>query len=516
MSLTRQKTMFRRTARRPCWCAALVCLAVLAGCEDVEVRVWWAPDGSVAAVDGRPGLRLMQPDGTLTEPILDGTVAGVSWLPDGSGLVVARAISVATWDEAKALLPAEESQAIEAAAGMVPALVRTLRALDHLPTADGGFFRCPTDEVKDWALLHAVCARDRHGAELQAAMRSQPAPQAVDRKAGARDREPADEGWAEGWRDLQDSKMPVWELTFVPLADGAAAGPVRSLLRSVRPVSCPAVAPRGARVAVRLGADVTALEPHYFFSRGTPRAGYTLVVLGLEREQRIEVSERVCSNPVWLADGMSLAFVTVAPEATGPQALKTLETTALVADGPGAVKAGDRVPLLVGLFTGGDDGVRLAALPADRLLLAAVEMALPLRPVDTSPPRARLYTIDATATSKAPPVAVTTAADALPQNLGGFAVSPDGTRVAVVERDSDAVAVVDLATGRVEPVAAATKNAKCGTLPAWRNDRELLIQTRRKTGDTRDTWAIWQRGEPLRWLDATWRDVEKETLPDVE
>jgi len=241
MPLMHRKTMFRRTARRPWWCAALLCLAVLAGCEDVEERVWWAPDGSVAAVDGRPGLRLMQPDGTLTEPILDGTVAGVSWLPDGSGLVVARAISVATWDEAKALLPAEESQAIEAAAGMVPALVRTLRALDHLPTADGGFFRCPTDEVKDWALLHAVCARDRHGAELQAAMRSQPAPQAVDRNAGGRDREPADEGWAEAWRDLQDSKMPVWEPTFVPLADGAAAGPVR------------------------LGADVTALEPHSFF-----------------------------------------------------------------------------------------------------------------------------------------------------------------------------------------------------------------------------------------------------------
>lgn len=266
--------------------------------------------------------------------------------------------------------------------------------------------------------------------------------------------------------------------------------------------------------AVGVGRD--GIGAPLFFSRGTPRAGYTLVVLGLEREQRIEVSERVCSNPVWLADGMSLAFVTDAPEATGPQALKTLERTALVADGPGAVKAVERVPLLVGLFTGGDDGVRLAALPGDRLLLAAVEMALPLRPADTSPPRARLYTLDAASTSKAPPVAVNTAADALPQNLGGFAVSPDGTRVAVVERGSDAVAVVELATGRVDPVAAATKNAKCGTLPAWRNDRELLIQTRRKTGDTRDTWAIWQRGELLRWLDATCRDVEKETLPDVE
>jgi hypothetical protein len=150
------------------------------------------------------------------------------------------------------------------------------------------------------------------------------------------------------------------------------------------------------------------------------------------------------------------------------------------------------------------------------MLVAAVEMSLPLRPADKSPARARLFIIDAALTSKAPPVAVNTAADALPQALGAFAVSPDGTRAAVVEHDSDAVAVVDLATGRVEPVAIATGNVKCGTLPAWQNDRELLIQTRRKTGDTRNTWAIWQRGEPLRWLDATWRDAEKETLPLID
>lgn len=156
MPLMHRKTMFRRTARRPWWCAALLCLAVLAGCEDVEERVWWAPDGSVAAVDGRPGLRLMQPDGTLTEPILDGTVAGVSWLPDGSGLVVARAISVATWDEAKALLPAEESQAIEAAAGMVPSCRR--------PCAPNPLRRPSTAMREDAIASRPMRGGQKHGA----------------------------------------------------------------------------------------------------------------------------------------------------------------------------------------------------------------------------------------------------------------------------------------------------------------------------------------------------------------
>ena len=488
----------------------VVCLTAVIGCT-VEERVWWAPNGVVAAVDGRPGLRLMRPDGTLSETLLDGHVGGVSWLPDGSGLVVARAIRVATWDQAKALLPVEESQAIEAAAGTVPALVRTLRALDQLPTAEGRFFRCPTDDVTGWALFHAVCTRDRHGAELQAAMLSQPVAQAIDRHADARDREPADEEPAEAWRDLQDLQMSVWELSFVPIADGAAAGPVRTLLRSARPLSCPVVAPRGGRVAVRLGGHASASVPW-----SGPPSGHALVVLDLDGDQRVAVAEDVCSNPVWLAEGMALAFVTVAPEAAGPQGIRTLERTTLVAAGPDAVTAGDREPLLVGLFPHDANGVRLAALPGDRLLVAAVEMSLPLRPADKSTARPRLFILDAALTSKAPPVAVNTAADALPEALGAFAVSPDGTRAAVVEHGSDAVAVVDLATGRVEPVAVATGNAKCGTLPAWRNDRELLIQTRRQTGDTRDTWAIWQRGKPLRWLDATWRDAEREILPDVE
>jgi len=143
-------------------------------------------------------------------------------------------------------------------------------------------------------------------------------------------------------------------------------------------------------------------------------------------------------------------------------------------------------------------------------------LTLPFRSDTESPPRARLYIVDAAVNSKAPPVPVNTAANALPENLGSFAVSPDGTRAAVVEHASNAVAVVDLATGRVDPVVAATGNAKCGTLPAWRNDRELLIQTRRPNGGTRDTWAIWQRGKPLRWLDDTWSDREKEYLPRIQ
>jgi len=496
--------------RWPWWLALVGLLTAGSGCV-VEERVWWSPDGSVAAVDGRPGLRLMRPDGALTKPILDGSIHSVCWLPDGSGLVVARALEVATWDEAKPLLPKEEVQAIEAAASIVPALLRTLRAMDQLPEDGGGFFRPPTDELKLWAVFHFACARDRHGDAMQAAIRANGLG-CLDLR-GSRDRKDlSDDEVAEEWRELQKEKMEVWDLSVMPIANGAAAGPVRSLLRSVRPLSFPVASPRGEWVAVRLG-GANAFESVFMSPAQTHPS---LVAIDLKSERRVEVADNVSSNPVWLADGVSLAYVTAESGASGPAGIKTLRRKTLVADGPDTMKAGEDTPLMMGLFPTVGAGTRLAALPGDRLLVPAAELTLPFRSDTESPPRARLYIVDAAVNSKAPPVPVNTAANALPENLGSFAVSPDGTRAAVVEHASNAVAVVDLATGRVDPVVAATGNAKCGTLPAWRNDRELLIQTRRPNGGTRDTWAIWQRGKPLRWLDDTWSDREKEYLPRIQ
>jgi hypothetical protein len=517
MPSKRQESFMRRALRPPRWCAVVVCLAAVAGCErGVEERVWWSPDGSLAAVDGRPGLRLMRPDGTLSEPIFDDGVQGVSWLQDGSGLVVARTIEVATWDEAKPLLPQEEVDAIEAWARTVPAVIRAIadgevKNLGDL-LASPDFFSAEVIslylKMAEWA---GVCVRDRHGEELRAALRALP-PNFFDMSSDAEPeaRPPSDdEKFAELWRGVQGAKLRLHELALVPIAGGKVSGKIRPLFGSVRSLSGPAVTPRGDWVAVRWQA-----EGDLVGDGGPPQT--SLMVLDLEGEQRIQVANHVCSDPVWLADGVTLAYVTSESGDQGPAALKTLERKTLVADGPDTMKAGDGTAVMVGLFPTGAYGTRLAVLPRDRLLLAAAEMTLPLRPDAESPPRVRLFIIDAAADSKAPPVPVHTAADALPQDLAAFAVSPDGTRAAVVEARSDAVAVVDLATGRVDPVAAATgENTRCGTLPAWRNGRELLIQTCRKTGDTHDTWAIWRQGEPLRWLDETWTDAEKKTLPHV-
>jgi len=482
----------RQRAGRPAVVDATTLAAVTAPDRDPH-------DPVAAARDLLAGLRLMQPDGTLSEPIFDDAVEGVSWLPDGSGLVVARTIEVATWAEAKAMLPKEEVEAIEALAKIVPAVIRAV-ADSKVKSMDDFSSTFCAEELLSLSLktvtVAGLCVRDRHGEELRAALRALP-PTFFDQPSNAEPEERPlsdEEKFAERWRLVQSGTMPVHELALVPIADGQVSGKIRSLFGSVRELSRPAVAPRGDWVAVR--------------HEGS------LIVLGLEGEQRILMADNVCSDPVWLADGVSLAYVTAPSGDAGPAAFKTLQRKTLVADGPDTMKAGDGTAVMAGLFPTGAYGTRLAALPGDRLLIPAVEMTLPLRPDAESPPRARLFIIDAAVDSKAPPVAVNTAADALPQDVAAFAVSPDGTRAAVVEAGSDAVAVVDLATGRVDPITAATgPKTGCGTLPAWRNDRELLIQTCRPNGEPRQTWAIWQEAAPLRWLDETWTDADKERLP---
>lgn len=88
-------------------------------------------------------------------------------------------------------------------------------------------------------------------------------------------------------------------------------------------------------------------------------------------------------------------------------------------------------------------------------------------------------------------------------NLGYFTASPDGKHVAVVESDTDAVAVVEVETGEVEIVSKSHQNAKCRTLPAWRNANELsFARLDQKTGKV--DWVLWKTGGKSTVLNQDW------------
>lgn len=83
-------------------CAILTALALTACVPDKNLM--WSPDGKQAAVFGDDGnLYLCSQDGTLSEKLLEGVLQG-AWLSDSSKLLLARAQTCTTWEEATQLL----------------------------------------------------------------------------------------------------------------------------------------------------------------------------------------------------------------------------------------------------------------------------------------------------------------------------------------------------------------------------------------------------------------------------
>ena len=95
----------------------------------------------------------------------------------------------------------------------------------------------------------------------------------------------------------------------------------------------------------------------------------------------------------------------------------------------------------------------------------------------------------------------------LPQDLSAFTVSPDGRLVAVVEGGTDAVAVLDLAGGKVKLIAPAHDGWKTRLLPAWRNPQQLVYAGLASPAATRPELLMWPAEAKPRSLSATWPDA---------
>jgi hypothetical protein len=96
---------------------------------------------------------------------------------------------------------------------------------------------------------------------------------------------------------------------------------------------------------------------------------------------------------------------------------------------------------------------------------------------------------------------VPTAPGDLPVNLGYFIASPDGRRVAVVESETDAVAVVEVDTGKTHILSPPHPGWQCRTMPAWKSATELTFAA---LHDNAPAWMLWNGGEGLRCFSGKW------------
>lgn len=142
---------------------------------------------------------------------------------------------------------------------------------------------------------------------------------------------------------------------------------------------------------------------------------------------------------------------------------------------------------------------RVRALRDGRVLFASLALELPA-PAHTEQ-SARFYLVEAAGNVAAVP----SAPGVLPTELGSFAVSPDGRRVAVVESGSDVVAVLELANGTLE-VVSWKRDGKCPTLPAWRNAHELYFAVFPREDARRPEWLCWSRQRGTQIVSGSWPD----------
>lgn len=453
----------------------------LAGCLPKE-RIWWSPDGSHALVTLEGGLHLAKADGSAPVKLpfdlggADDPDSQMSWLPDGSGFVANRVLSFSTWDAAKAKLPADEASEVERLARSIPLVVAAWNAA-HAQEGDVNSGSNVTDwlPIKDKELLgpaiflaHAT-QRDVLEAEL---LKSPKGKEVVD-----------------GLRD-EKVEFSVHEISLVKVKDGKVEGEPLSLARSLRGLIQPKVSSGGKLVAYQH------IEPEGNSAK--------LVVTMLDGSARLDVAHETSGVYDWTTDGRALVYTApvMSKENNMLQRLQRIEVTkvdgTLRSERTGEGKNPDELPGPVNLALAlMPTSPRVIALPDGRVLFASQPVTFPAKGEGLEV-ALQLFTVTADGKSLTP---VPTAPGDLPANLGWFAASPDGKKVAVVESDTDAVAVVEIDSGKTEIISPVHAEWQCRTMPAWKSATELTFAALK---DGAPKWMIWKQGEGVRSLSDAW------------
>jgi hypothetical protein len=454
----------------------------LAGCLPKE-RIVWSPGGDRAAVILDHRLHLADATGRLTAEMSPGgdgpgawMVEGLDWLPDGTGLVVHGLRVVSDWAEARPLLPGEEVETVERFAADIPALLTAAVALQG-----------DSDRAEKLLDLLAPASSEYLGSALRLAWLSAPDPI----REVLRERAPRALASLEQ-RDETSGLFAIHELSRIGAA-GQGTDPV-VISRSLLAIGSLKVSPGQPYLACTR-------------RRGPRDRRLSLEIHALDGSRAEVIQAEIDDAYDWTPDGR--AVICMAPLTQERDLVKQIRRIEIVGpDGELLAESGRKPRELATALL--PFAPRLAVLPNGDVLFASQGGALPVAAGDPRfVPRFHLIRAgDGTIET------VPTAGGTLPMDLGHFVPSPDGRRVAVVESETDAVAVIDLADGRGEIVSPAHPFWKCRTLPAWKSPSELTFAAldpaagsirwvlwRGDGGETTDLSRSWPAGTTRDWLE---------------
>jgi hypothetical protein len=410
------------------WCGCVV-IAGLCGCLP-EKRVTWSPDGRWAAVRAGDGLHLCDPNGKLSERLVE-NVNGVAWLPDSRHLLLATAVRAKTWAELTPLLDAPRVQEL---AELGDKLQAEMLAYE----GEWDAFKPQVVEKQTGGVFAALLVYVRDHADAR-----------LPEKLGDR------------WEDTKKLEASVGTLQLAEVQQGTLKlGP--PLLRSIDGISEPRVSPDGRKAAYLsplpgdnspVGLFATALEPG-----ATPQA----------------VAEHTSLFCDWSTDGRHLVYATGSPgAASGGKELRLgVIARRQVSDEHGQMleKLPEAEDLAGILF---QQETKVACLRDGRIIFAGLAVHLPCTTKDM-PQTVGLFALDPdrqpTITRLVPRQSAADLADVLPL----FDLSPDQQRVCL-PASNGRIVVLTLATGDTLEVAAEKHVDELRTLPTWRSDDEVCL-----------------------------------------
>ncbi|MCB1076287.1 MAG: PD40 domain-containing protein [Verrucomicrobiae bacterium] len=443
-----------------------------------EERFAWSPDGNYAAVIINDQLHLADATGRLVAARHneagkeeENDVRKVEWLPDGGGLVMHEIKVFRDWNILRDQLPEEEVKAVEALTVNMPQRIESAAILLGSDAELGDLISRLSLESKvvNLSAFQLACSLDR--AAIEVALKDSPSARAQLEKI--------DEG---------SPGFPVHEISIELLdPDRTRFVESRPVLRSLRGIQGLALAPDGKSVAVEWQTE----HPERF----------DLEIVGLANGSRREIAKGITSAFAWSPDGESLVFLESLSAQGGH--LMRLMWQSLKAAGDAETRS--LATVLIPFAP------RVVVLPDNSVLFAGQPIILPASGRDPErQPRLFLLSLPDAEIRE-----VFTPPGSLPMDLGSFVPSPDGSKVAIVESGSDAVAIVNLETGSSELLGDSHPGWKCRTLPAWRTSNALTYAVlakngeqidwilREEDGETHRLSAAWPKGATSGWLE--WR-----------
>jgi len=445
---------------------SLLALALLlAGCLPEE-RIWWSPDGQQAIVLVEGALHMTKPGGELG-PLLAGDVAdksatpkSLSWLRDGSGFVLCRERKISTWKETARLIPASEAKKIELLALTVPTLLSGASNLTSTPADAESLLNSIVAGNADDFLIALLRAYQQQKEAVGKSLLKLP-------------------GGADLLKKLngENSRYTVNEICVVKFEGDSGTAAPKSLARSLYAMTQPRVSSTQNAVA--------------WLQMNAANQAPSIEASSLDGRDHLAVCQSAKATFDWSPDGRSIIF---AVPVNGPaDSLATIHKVAVVAESGALIKpASEELGIAVLL-----DPPRLQTLPDGRILFSSQPATLPA--AGSNPGIAQKFFM--LSPDKKTLEAVAAAPGALPVDLSFFAASPDGTLAAVVESGSDAVTVVNLATGATEVVSPANQDWHCRTMPAWKSSGELTFAGLHN-GAPR--WMLWSKADGLSPLSENW------------